>query len=129
MAYTPPADATDDYLARLPWGQAQAALAGAAIASTRRTATCGWHGPSVDAAAGAFCLIRSDGPLGDLVGERLQVTYRVGTLERTVVVYAHDEQDFGDAASDEDLSVTRRGMLALAPLAWDPIAVEIMVIA
>jgi hypothetical protein len=130
MTYTPPVDATDEYLAGLPWDQAQLALArGAPIGTSRRTAVCGWHGPSVDAETGAFAIVRSDGPLAGLVGERLQITYRAGTRERTIAVYAHDEQGFGQDASDEDLSVTRRGMLALAPLAWDPITVDVAVLA
>jgi hypothetical protein len=93
MTYTPPVDAADEYLAGLPWDQAQLALGrGAPISTSRRTAVCGWHGPSVDAETGAFAIVRSDGPLAGLVGERLQITYRAGTRERTIAVRREHER-------------------------------------
>lgn len=130
MTYVPPANMPDDYLARLPWDQAQIALGmGGEISASRVPATAGWHGASIDPETGAFCIVRSDGPLASLVGERLRVTYRQGTLARQVVVFCHDLQDFGEQASDEDLSLTRRAMLALAPLALDSITVDVAVMA
>lgn len=130
MSYTPPANVPDDYLARLPWDVAQAALGSAGtIAASRQTAVAGWHGTSTDPEAGSFCIVRSDGPLADLVGERVRVTYRVGTLARAVALFCHDEQDFGAAAADEDISLTRRAFMALAPLALDSVTVEVEVLA
>jgi hypothetical protein len=130
MSYTIPSNVPDGYLASLPWDVSQQALgAGGTISTSRLAATAGWHGPSTDPETGARCIVRTDGPLADLVGERLRITYRSGTRARQVVVYCHDEQDFGDEASEEDLSLTRRAMLALAPLALDSITVEVEVMA
>lgn len=129
MSYTIPTDVPDAYLARLPWDSAQQALgAGGTISTSKQAAAAGWHGPSTDPELGAFCIVRTDGPLANLVGERLRVTYRTGTRARSVVVYCHDELDFGEDGADEDLSLTRRAMLALAPLALDlvPVEVEVM---
>lgn len=125
--WTPP-DVEDAALARLPWTVAQDALASGPVTASRRSAVAGWHGRSTDPETGAFCIVRSDGPLADLVGERVRVTYRDGTITRSVALYCHDEQDFGEAA-DEDVSLTRRAMLALAPLAWDAVPVEVEVLA
>jgi hypothetical protein len=120
----------DAALARLPWSLSQRVLrASGPIASSRRAAVCGWHGPSTDVEQGANAIVRSDGPLADLVGERLQVTYRLGTLRRTVAVYCGDEQAFPGAAAAEDLSLSRRAFMALAPLASDDITVEVQVLA
>lgn len=128
-AWTAPA-VEDAALARLPWGVTQRVLrASGPIASSRRAATCGWHGPTTDVEDGANAIVRSDGPLADLVGERLQVTYRLGTLRRTVAVYCSDEQAFPGVAASEDLSLSRRAFMALAPLASDDIAVEVQVLA
>jgi hypothetical protein len=128
MSYVIPTNVPDEYLARLPWDVSQQALGtGGAVATTRQSAVAGWHGRTTDPETGAFCIVRSDGPLAELVGERLRITYRVGTIARSVAVYCHDEQDFGEAA-DEDVSLTRRAMLALAPLARDSLPVEVEVL-
>jgi hypothetical protein len=83
--YAPPdSDAVDDdYLATLPWDQTQATFGAAGpLASTREAAVCGWHGRDFDERVGAIALIREDGPLAELVGERLRVTRRVGPSRR-----------------------------------------------
>lgn len=129
MAWTIP-DVPDDQLARLPWSLSQQAFGSAGpLRTTRRSARAGWHGTSVDPEEGANCIVRSDGLLADLVGERLRVTYRVGTKERVIFVYCHDEQDFPEEAADEDVSLTRAGFRRLAPLALDGITVTIQVLA
>mgnify|MGYP001178067294 CR=1 FL=1 len=119
----------DLIMARRPWNVAQEAFGRAGVvAGSRRFATAGWHGPFTDPEAGSFAIVRSDGPLADLVGERVRVTYRAGTLARSVAVYVHDEHDFGEDAADEDISLARRAMLALAPLRLDSIPVEVEVL-
>lgn len=122
-------DVEDQALARLPWGLSQRVLgASGPVRTTRRAATCGWHGTSVDPERGAFCIVRSDGPLADLVGERVRVTLRQGTRERVVTLYCHDEQPFPLEAAQEDLSLTRRAFLALAPWSTDSLAVSVEVL-
>lgn len=123
-AWTPPT-APDRTLARLPWARAQQALATTGpLAGSRVSATCGWHGTGADPETGAFCVVRTGGPLSDLVGERLQVTYAGAGPARRVVVYCHDEQAF-PVEFDEDLSLTRRAFMALAPLASDSVPVTV----
>jgi hypothetical protein len=121
-------DVDDAALARLPWNVTQDALAATGPTGAPRFASAGWHGPDTDAERPAFCIARSDGPLADLVGERLRVTRRTGTLERSVSVYCHDEQAFPAEAAGEDLSLTRRAFLALAPLWRDSLPVEVLVL-
>lgn len=124
-----PPDVDDAALARLPWdGSRRAFSTTGPVSSTRRSATAGWHGKSTDPERGANCIVRSDGPLAELVGERLKVTYRRGTLERAVYLYCHDEADFPAEAAVEDLSLTRRAFMALGPLASDtlPVIVEVL---
>jgi hypothetical protein len=119
----------DVELARLPWVLAQRVLGATGPATrTPRAATCGWHGAKTDPEVGAFCIVRSDGPFADLVGERVRVTYRVGTNERTVALYCHDEQSFPPEAAMEDLSLTKRAFLALAPLSrdWLPVSLQVL---
>lgn len=119
----------DDYLATLPWDVTQRVFgASAAIRGTLRTATAGWYGTKFDPTMGAVAIVRSDGPLADLVGERVQVTRRAGA-PRSVVVYITDERDFPDELADEDLLLTRRGFFALADLATDALDVTVEVLA
>lgn len=128
-AYTAPV-VEDAALARLPWSLAQRFLGvTGAIGSTGQTAVAGWHGSTTDPEQGASCIVRTDGPLAELVGERVLVTARLGTLRRSVALYCHDEQDFGPDAADEDISLSRRAFQSLAPLATDALTVEIEVLA
>lgn len=120
----------DAALARLPWTLSQRFLgATGPLAATRTAATAGWYGSTTDPEQGANCVVRTDGPLAELVGERLRVTYRLGTLRRSVAVYVHDEQDFGPDAADEDLALSRRAFMAIAPLATEALPVEVEVLA
>lgn len=120
MTWTPPEGATEDYYAALPWPESQRKLAeGAAVPHSARLATCGWHGTKIDPNRGAFAIVRSDGPLADLLGERV----RVGAYPRAAYVYVTDER----ADVEEDISLTRRAFAALAPLATDELAVKVEV--
>lgn len=121
-------DVPDEQLARLPWDAAQRALAvSGPVRASRRSAVASWHGVDTDPERGAFCIARSDGALADLVGERVRVAFRVGTRERAVAVFCHDEQDFPDGLV-EDISLSRRAFLALAPWAMEtiPVTVEVL---
>jgi hypothetical protein len=128
-AYKVP-DVDDASLARLPWTLTQRFLGSAgALSSTRQSAVAGWHGATTDPEQGANAIVRSDGPLAELVGERLRITYRRGTLARSVAVYVHDEQDFPPEVADEDISLARDAFMRLAPLATNSLPVEVAVVA
>jgi hypothetical protein len=71
----------------------------------------GWHGLRTDPERGAVALVQQGGALTDLVGERIRL--RDPLTHREIFVFVNDEMVL---AEDEDLSVTRRLFLALAPL-------------
>ena len=122
-------DVEDMQLARLPYDAAQKTFgAGAPITGSRVTATVGWHGSGTDVEKGANAIVRTGGPLEDLVGERLKVTRRIGTLERATYVYCHDEADFPDEVAD-DLSLSRRAFRDLGALWHDDLVVTVEVLA
>lgn len=111
----------DIELSRLPWDQTQAIFAGGVLRNSRTVAVTGWHGSYLDAEQGAVAIVRSDGPLAALVGERIKVSRD----DRVVYVFVHDEQDFPDELADEDLSLSRRAFLALAP--WSTESLQVIV--
>lgn len=118
-----PDDITDQEIARLPFYEAQAEFArGAPDPLQRYIAQCGWHGTVVDEEVDSFALVRADGPLADLVGERLKIT-RVDR-PRTVYAYCHDEADLPD-----EISLPQRLFLALGFLASDNLRVRVEVMA
>ena len=114
-------DVEDIELSRLPWDQTQTVFAGGVLRNSRAVATAGWHGNYLDAEQGAVAIVRSDGPLAAMVGERIKVSRD----DRVVYVYVHDEQAFPDELAGEDLSLSRRAFLGLAP--WSVEALEVIV--
>ena len=101
---------------------ADRALRTVADAHSTRTATCGWHGELFDPERGNFAIVREDGPLADLLGQRIVVRQRFDTARHDVVVYVHRAADVL-----EDLSLTRRAFMALAGAWHDELAVEVEV--
>lgn len=114
-------DVDDMQLARYGFWTTQARWNAAPTAGTPiySTVTCEWHGTTVDAERGAFCIVPPGGRLATLVGEWLRVTY--GT--RSVAVYCHNEAD-----GYSDLSLTRRAFQALELLSVDEIVVRVEVL-
>lgn len=110
---------TDSYYARLGFPSAQKAL-GVGGPESRKRAVIGWHGSFLDGESqgGSFGIVNTEGSLTDLLGERVKVTYG----KRSVVVYVHRAVDL-DAA--EDLSLSRRAFMALAPLPTDELVVRV----
>lgn len=102
---------TEFYYARFPFPLAQAALdTGKVVENSGQIASLGWHGTRIDPERGSFAVVNADGPLADLVGERLKITSSGGEARpRTVFVYCHTR-----ASIEEDLSVTRRLFLGLS---------------
>jgi hypothetical protein len=117
--FVPQERPSDEDLARLPFRTAQRQLVGV-VTQDRWNATAEWHGTREDPDRGSFALVREDGDLGELVGERLRVS-RAG---RSVYVVVK-----GSAELDEDLSLTRRAFLELGPLAADSLPVRVEVVA
>jgi hypothetical protein len=111
-------DAADDYLSTLPRAEAQRALGGTVTGDRMDLATCGWHGTRTDPVRGFGAVVRRDGPLADLVGERLRVT--VGRFERVAYVYARSA---GPVL--EDLSLSREAFQLLGPLAAEYLDVSV----
>ena len=119
-------DVEDLELSRLPWDLTQRVLgATGALRNSRVVATAGWHATALDPETGAVAIVRTGGPLEDLVGERIRVTRRVGTLERSVAVFVHDELEFPDELLGEDLSLSKAAFLRLAP--WNTEALDVVV--
>lgn len=126
--WTPPA-VDDEAIARLPLDVAEAALGASGPTGAAHVGQAGWHYISVDAETSAFAIVRTDGPLADLVGERVRVSADVPGGTRSVVVVIHDEQAFDDGALDEDISLTRRAFSRLAPLWTEALTVRVEVLA
>lgn len=117
-------DENDLYLAALGRDSAQRALAAGTSSQSSALASATWHGTLTDPETGSFALVRRDGPLADLVGERVRI--KTFTEERGVMAYVHGEADLED---DEDLSLTRSLFAALAPLATELLTVTVEVMA
>lgn len=116
---------TDIWYARLGFPTAQAVLgAGVPLRGSQRRATLGWHGTATDAERGSFALVRRDGPLEELVGERVRITVLLPAGEE-ILAYAYV---LAPADIAEDVSVPRRLFLELAALSSDevPVLLEVM---
>lgn len=129
-AVTIPDTVTDDYLATLPFDLTQRVfLSSGPVSNTRQSAAAGWYGTKFDPTAGANAIVRSDGPLAGLVGERVLVTRHGPIADRIVAVYVHDERTFPDEIADEDIILTARAFLAIGDQALDSIDVTVEVLA
>lgn len=96
------------------WNEAQAALNGTVAPERKRyDVDVGWYGTSVDEHEGAFCLIRSESNLEELVGDVVRIGY--GTKE--IFVYCIG----GTADIDTDLAVARAAFMRLDVLSKDDV--------
>jgi hypothetical protein len=102
--WVPPSTAEDEYLAALPYYIAQSVF-GSGGPVEGRAVTVGWHGTRTDPATGSYAVVREGGPLEDLIGERVKITLGA----RSTCVYVRDA-----LAISEDISLTRRGFMALS---------------
>jgi hypothetical protein len=117
-----PALVDDEYIGTLPFAEAQATFATRGpLGGSARLATCGWHGSDFDPNLGSFAVVQRGGKLDDLLGERIKVTAGPG---RAVYAYVIDTLDTLD-----DLSLTRRCFMALAPPATTALDVLVEVVA
>lgn len=123
--FSPRATATEQTLARMAFPEAQVVLGATSPVDRGVQAACGWHGTVVDANRGSFAVVREDGPLAGLVGQRVVLTTQSAAVTRKA--YAYVVASSGRVV--EDISVTRRLFLELAPLASDEVSVRVQVLA
>jgi hypothetical protein len=110
-------------LARRAFPDAQAALTGVVAAERNTRNTLGWYGTTFHEERGSFAIVREDGPLADLVGDRLRLRYGKAT---PVFVYCIGAREIADGY---DIVVPRRVFAALELLAVDRIDVIVEVLA
>lgn len=108
--------------AKLAFPDAQRALAGVPEPGTAVRSTVGWYGTSLHPDRGCFAIVREDGPLADLVGDRLRVTYN----DKSVTVYCIGARTID---SGEDIVITRRSWAAVELLSMDRIVAVVDVVA
>jgi hypothetical protein len=106
--------------ARQGYTDAQEDLFGTPIERRPGLPSCGWYGTSVSAERGSFALVNRGGPLEDLIGDRLKLTY--GDCSTFVYVFGSDDLDY-------DIHITRRAFAALELLAVERIDLIVEVVA
>lgn len=113
--------ADDMTIAALPFYEAQALLVAAPDPSTRVLASLEWYaaGPDGDPNRGSFAMVNDSGPFAGLVGERVLIVFGA----RSVLAYVLKTD-----ALDEDIAVTRRLFMALAPLDTTSVQVAVTVL-
>jgi hypothetical protein len=111
----------EEQVAVLPWPDGQRMLQYPGRDGLAIPATCGWHGTAFDPQRGAFGIVSVDGPLADMVGERLVVTRRDVSPARTVYVYVHSDSE----TLTEELSLSRRAFMGLGDPALDRVQVTV----
>lgn len=128
--WAPPENVTEEQLAALPLDVASGVFSKGAPVGDPQAANAGWIYLHDAPPAPAICVVRTGGPLEDLVGERLLVTYEPADAPaRSVAVYVDDEDDFDPELADEDLRLSRVAFERLAPLWTDLLPVTVEVIA
>lgn len=93
-----------------------------------RAASAGWHYQHDAPPPPATCVVRTGGPLEDLVGDRIRVTATGVYGQQSVALYVADEQPFDDELAAEDLSLSRVAFSRLAPLWTDLLDVTVEVL-
>jgi hypothetical protein len=116
VTWAPRPGTPEDLLATLPWAESQQALSGGPIPGTLTIATCGWHGTLTEPTRGAVAVLKVGGPLSDLLGERLRVTWEGAS----VYVVALEERDVA-----EHMSLARPAFSRLALLATEQLVVQV----
>jgi hypothetical protein len=108
---------------RLPYREAQETYGQRdADVKTLRRATAGWHGTAFEPQEGSYALVARDGPLADLVGKRLRVSFMDAIIPRRTFVYVLAAAPLNEG---EDISLTRRPYLALERLTRVPVEVQV----
>jgi hypothetical protein len=111
----------DAYFARRGFPSAQQQIGSTGPErGTRQRAVCGWHGTWVDEEpqGASFAIVQRDGDLADLVGERVKVSLG----DRHIYAYVHRDADLD---SGDEISLSRRLFIGLAPLATESLDVRV----
>ena len=120
-AYVAPVE-LEMYLGRLPFVEAQETFASTGPSGEIRLGSCAWHGTSLDPERGAFVVAQVGGKFDDWIGERVNVRAHAHIVEqRSVYGYVHSVND----VAPDDLSITRRLFMALAPAGIDRLDVVV----
>lgn len=107
--------------ARQGFPDAQQDLAGPPLETVAGFHSCGWYGTTLNDERGCFAVVGDEGPLAELIGDRLLLRYGL----RSIYVYC-----FASAPDlEQDIVITRRAFAALDLLARESIDVLIEVIA
>lgn len=113
-------DVDDAQIARYPFSYAQSILGSIPpLEGSGRVASATWHGTRMNRERGSFVLVQQDGEFSDLIGQRVRISTFKG---KAVYAYVLTEADLDEA---NDLSLTRRLFLALAPLATESLGVRV----
>lgn len=117
-----PGPVDDALLAGLPFPTAQRVLGGSVVRGSAVRTSAEWHadGPNGYPELGSYAIAREDGPLTELIGERLRVSYQA----RSVYAYCYR----GAEELDEDLSLTRSLFVRLGLLDRTALAVTVEVV-
>jgi hypothetical protein len=125
--WAPPSGLAEEDLAELPVRVAQGTFDGAAL-STVEGAACGWHYSNDAPPAPTSAIVRTGGPLQDLVGQRIRVTATTPIGPASVVVYVIDELPFDDVEY-EDISLARDAFMLIGGLWARVLTVRVEVVA
>jgi hypothetical protein len=106
---------------RRAFPEAQALLGGGVYARVGVFINVGWYDTETHPEAGAFAVVRPDGPHVDLVGEILKVTAEA----RSVFVYVVSSADIPPGL---DMALYRRAFLGLAVLARESISCMVEIV-
>ena len=122
--YEPPEHEDDFYYGGLPFAEAQAELGEETPApNPKYLVSVGWHHTRADPEWGSFAIVNQDSELAGLLGERVKVTVRTASRERSVVAYVHNRGELFD-----DLSLSRRLFLELGLLSADNVTATVEVL-
>lgn len=124
-AWRPSSAVTDEQLASYGFATAQDALGGSGGASDESyRVTTGWHGTRIDTRRGWYAVVAKDGPLADLVGERVRVTCRDDPRAPGVIVYVVTDA----TVLDDEVSLARQAYLRLCDPSLDAerVLIEVM---
>jgi hypothetical protein len=121
-----PETVPDLYLGSLGFVSAQREFAKAGATRPKTVLSLGWHGTFKDPERTGFAVIRTESKHADLLGERVRVTTRVEGVQRSVLVYVHNEVEMDDDSID--LSLTRRAFMQVGFLSYEKLdgTVEVM---
>lgn len=110
--YSAPVNEYEFYYARLPFHESQAVFGSTQPDPTTATVVeAAWHGTALDPERGSFAVVDENGPLKDLVGERIKVS--LGS--KAVYAFVHNSLSLPDVTGQAlDLSLPRRLWMALA---------------